>query len=108
MNDNLPTDTPDPDPAPDPIADLRELVDVLAAALALWALNDHDEAQPEVRHAGNTARDAIDAMLRVLYRMRSTLVDEMRVSDDATNARVDALLEKIRLGGQGDDDQGES
>ena len=36
--------------------------------------------------------DAIDAMVRDLYAMRSRLVGEIRASDDATAARADAML----------------
>ena len=36
--------------------------------------------------------DAIDAMLAELHALRSRLTGEMRASDDATAARVDALL----------------
>jgi len=36
--------------------------------------------------------DAIDAMLRDLHRVRQQLISEIRDSDDARAARVDALL----------------
>jgi hypothetical protein len=54
---------------------------------------------PEVRQAANTAMDAIDAMLAKLYAARSTLATEMRQSDEATAARVDALLARTRTDG---------
>jgi hypothetical protein len=64
----------------------------LYAALDRWGTRDDTRAQPEVRRAANDAMDAIDAMVRELYAMRSRLVSEMRASDDATGRRVDALL----------------
>ena len=36
--------------------------------------------------------DAIDTMLAALHAMRSRLVSEIRASDDASAARVDAML----------------
>lgn len=77
-------------------AKLEDPTGVLSVALAQWAGRDDTKAQPEVRRAANTAMDAIDAMVRDLYAMRSRLMAEMRDSDDATAARVDALLAKTR------------
>jgi hypothetical protein len=71
-------------------------VDVLDGALTLWADRDDSIPQPEVREAANTAMDAIDGMLRELHQMRSRLVGEIRESDDATTARAEALLVRIR------------
>jgi hypothetical protein len=71
-------------------------VGVLGVALAQWAARDDTRPEPEVRQAANTAMDAIDAMLAELYELRSRLVTEIRVSDDATAARVDALLARNR------------
>jgi hypothetical protein len=42
--------------------------------------------------------DAIDAMIRELYQMRSRLVSKIRVSDDANGARVDAMLAAAKAG----------
>jgi hypothetical protein len=64
----------------------------LGVALAQWAGREDTRPEPEVRRAANTAMDAIDAMLRELYELRSRLLTEIRASDDATAARVDALL----------------
>jgi len=64
----------------------------LAITLGHWETRDDTRPQPEVRRAANTAMDAIDAMVRELYAMRSRLVTEIRASDDATGARVDRLL----------------
>ena len=69
---------------------------ILGAALGLWETRDDSKAQPQVRQAANRAMDTIDAMLRDLHAMRSRLVSEIRVSDDATAARVDATLARMR------------
>jgi hypothetical protein len=45
--------------------------------------------------------DAIDGMLRDLYALRARLTDEIRASDDATAARADALLARMREDGEG-------
>jgi len=73
-------------------AKLEDPVGVLAIALGQWEDRDDTRPQPEVRRAANTAMDTIDAMLAALHAMRSRLVSEIRTSDDATAARVDALL----------------
>ena len=65
---------------------------VLAVALAQWMARDDSKAEPEIRRAANTAMDEIDAMVRELYALRSRLVTEIRAADDATAARVDAML----------------
>lgn len=75
---------------------LDEELGVLNVNLAMWMARDDSKAEPEVRRAANTAMDAIDAMLRELHALRSRLVGEIRVSDDATAARADALLERCR------------
>ena len=65
---------------------------VLGVALAQWGARDDSKADPHARIAANTAMDAIDAMLLELHALRSRLVGEIRASDDATAARVDAML----------------
>jgi hypothetical protein len=77
---------------PAPIARLHDTLDALGGALATWATRDDSTAQPDVRQSANTAMAAIDAMLAELHSARSALVGEIRASDDATDARVDALL----------------
>jgi len=67
-------------------------VTLLTVALNTWAGRDDTKAQPQVREAANTAMSAIDMMLAKLHAARSVLVSEIRVSDDATDARVDAML----------------
>lgn len=76
--------------------DLQSHLNDLDAALAQWETRDDAKAQPEVRRAANTAMDAIDAMMRDLYAMRARLVGEIHDADDATAARVDALLASSR------------
>jgi hypothetical protein len=76
---------------------LEDHAGVLGVALATWATRDDSKAQPEVRQAANTAMDAIDAMLAELHRARASLVTEIRQANDASAARVGALLAERRL-----------
>jgi hypothetical protein len=76
----------------DVYAKLEDPMGVLSVALGQWERRDDTRAQPETRRAANKAMDAIDGMLADLYAMRSRLVGEIRQADDATAARVDALL----------------
>jgi hypothetical protein len=71
---------------------LQSHVDRLEDALVLWESRDDTKPQPGVRQAANVAVDSIDALLRELYRMRTELIGQIRVSDDISAARVDALL----------------
>jgi hypothetical protein len=75
---------------------LEDPMGVLGVALAQWETRDDGQPQPEIRRAASTAVDAIDAMLRDLQLMRSRLVSEIRVSDDAAAARADELLGRSR------------
>jgi hypothetical protein len=75
---------------------LEDPMGVLGVALAQWEIRDDGQPQPEIRRAASTAVDAIDAMLRDLQLMRSRLVSEIRVSDDAAAARADELLGRSR------------
>lgn len=77
-------------------ARLEDPMGVLAIALGQWEDRDDTKPQPEVRRAANTAMDAIDGMLRDLHQMRSRLVGEIRVSDDAAAVRADAMLANAR------------
>jgi hypothetical protein len=87
----------------DVYARLEDPMGVLSIALGQWAGRDDSKAQPEVRRAANTAMDTMDAMLAELYKMRSRLVGEIRASDEATAARVDAMLARsARLTAKGD------
>jgi hypothetical protein len=69
---------------------------VLGVALAIWMARDDTRAQPEVRRAASTAIDTVDAMLAELHALRSRLVGQIRASDQATAARADALLARMR------------
>ena len=73
---------------------LHEHNGVLGVALAQWMARDDSKAQPAIRQAANTAMDEIDAMLRELHTLRGQLVSEIRDSDDASDARADALLRR--------------
>jgi hypothetical protein len=75
-----------------PAAALENCTAVLSGALTVWATRDDSKAQPDVRQAANTAMAAIDTMLAELHAARSVLVGEIRASDDAFGARVDAML----------------
>lgn len=75
---------------------LQSHVDRLDDALTVWDGRDDDRPEPGVRAAANTAVDAIDALLRDLHAMRTALLSEIRVSDDAAGVRVDALLTSLR------------
>ena len=67
-------------------------VGTLGFALGQWAARDDSKAGPEARRAANTAMDEIDAMLAELHTLRTRLIGETRASDDACNARLDAML----------------
>jgi hypothetical protein len=82
----------------DVYARLEDPMGVLSIALGRWQDRDDNRAQPEVRKAANTAMDAIDAMLSELVSLRNQLISEIRASDDATGARVDAMLSARRAG----------
>lgn len=84
---NLLTDAP---------ARLGDLAGELNLALACWSARDDTRPQPEVRRAANRAMDAIDAALNLLHSARSELVTQIRRADDATAARVDAILAQHR------------
>ena len=65
---------------------------ILGTALVRW--DGRDETGPDAagRLAANAAMDAIDAMLAELHVTRARLAAEIRQADDATAARVDAML----------------
>jgi len=69
---------------------------VLSAALGQWEARDDSKPQAQVRQAANRAMDIIDKMLAELHQLRSRLTAEIRASDDATAARVDAMLVGMR------------
>jgi len=74
--------------------DMQSNLNTLVAAVGRWQARDDTRPQPEVRRAANAAMDAVDAMLRDLHAMRSRLVSEIRVGDDASAVRADSLLKR--------------
>ena len=73
---------------------LRGNLAKFSTALSQWERRDDTRPQPDVRHAANTAMDALDAVVRELHALRSRLVSEIRASDQASEARLDALLRR--------------
>ena len=73
-----------------PLSALREHVEDLAVALAIWEARTEPDAH--ARRCAGDAVDAIDAALRDLYKVRQHLISEIRQADDATAARADELL----------------
>lgn len=71
---------------------LRGHVDDLGAWLVIWEARREPDAH--ARRCASDAVDAIDAMLRDLYSVRGRLIREIHVSDEAANARADALLRR--------------
>ena len=71
------------------LGDDAELLGVMSGQWAYW-----DEAADKgaARRAANMAVDMIDGMLAALHKARAGLVAEVRAHDDATAARVDAML----------------
>ena len=67
----------------------------LAAHLAAWHARQPGPDAP-ARSAANEAIGDIDAMLRALHIIRARLTGEIRDSEDATDARVDAMLAAAR------------
>jgi hypothetical protein len=72
----------------------RGHVDDLAVWLAVWEYRTEPDAH--ARRCASDAVDAIDAMLRDLYLVRGRLTAEVRTADDASTARADELLERLR------------
>jgi hypothetical protein len=80
----------------DPMTGLHDEIGTLGVAPARWSERDDTRPQPEIRQAANTAVDAVDELTRRLFALRRHPVTEIRASDDATAARVDALLARQR------------
>jgi hypothetical protein len=76
-------------------ARISELAAQLAAHLAAWHAHQPGPDMPACS-AANEAIGDIDAMLRALHVIRARLTGEIRDSDDATDARVDAMLAAAR------------
>ena len=77
-----------------PLSVLRNRVDDLGTWLAVWEARSEPDAH--ARRCASQAVDAIDAMLGQLYLVRGWLTCEIRASDDASAARADELLERLR------------
>jgi len=77
-----------------PLFVIRERIEDLGVSLAVW--EHRQEPDAFARRCASDAVDAIDAMLRNLYLVRGWLTCEIRVSDDASAARADELLERLR------------
>ena len=76
----------------DAVSALRNHIDGLGVWLAIWQARDDGKPDAPARRAANDAVDAIDGALAELHKIRQLLISEIRISDDATAARVDALL----------------
>ena len=99
---------PDRRPGPDPwdaaLSAIRTSVDDLGVWLAIWAARTEPDAH--ARRCANDAMDAIDATLLELHGIRARLIGEIRQADDATAARADALLARMRDGPPGREREG--
>jgi hypothetical protein len=76
----------------DESAAIRDAAEDIATYLALWAMRDDSKPDAHARRCANSAMDAVDRALRELHALRSRLVSDIRASDDAAAARVDAML----------------
>ena len=83
---------------------IRSSVDDLGAWLAIWAARTEPDAH--ARRCASDAIDAADAMLAGLHGIRARLIGEIRQADDATAARADALLARMRAGPPGREREG--
>jgi hypothetical protein len=77
-----------------PLSAIREHVEDLGTWLGFWSNRKEPDAQ--ARRCASDAVDALDSMLRQLYLVRGWLTCEIRASDDASAARADELLERLR------------
>lgn len=74
----------------------------LDAAVTTWAhRGDDSEPNPKARRAANDAVKATNDAITALYKLRTTLIDQIRRSDDAGDKRVDELLASIRRSREG-------
>jgi hypothetical protein len=83
-----------PDPWDAALSVIHSSVDSLGPWLAIWQAR----AEPDA-HARRCAADAlagIDDALASLHAIRGWLVSSTRQADDATAARADALLDRLR------------
>ena len=73
-------------------------LEYLPAVVATWESRSEDRPDAEARRAGSDAIDIIDDCLTALHALRASLISQIRTSDDANAARVDALLARRRQG----------
>jgi hypothetical protein len=85
-------------PYDEPLSALREHIENLATWIAIW--EHRQEPDAFARRCASDAVDAIDGALRDLYLIRGRLTAEVRQADDATAARADALLARMREDGE--------
>jgi len=76
----------------DESAAIRDAAEDIGTYLAVWSMRDDAKPDAAARRGANEAMDAIDRALRELHALRGRLVSDIRQADDATAARVDALL----------------
>lgn len=82
------------DPYDAPLSEIRDRVDDLAVALAIWCSRAEPDAH--ARRAANNAVDAIDAAIGLLHKVRRELVADIREADDRAAERADELLARLR------------
>ena len=86
-------------PYDDALSALRNGVDDLGTWLGIW--EGRTEPDAHARRCASDAVAAIDSMLGHLYGVRAQLVSEIRRADDASAAKADALLARMREDGAG-------
>ena len=82
------------DPYDAPLSALRDHVEDLAVALAIWVSRAEPDAQ--ARRCANNAVDAIDSAIGHLHEVRRELLADIREADDRAAARADELLARLR------------
>jgi hypothetical protein len=88
------------DPYDDALTALREHIEDVATWLAIWSARDDSQPDAHARRCAGDAVEAVDSMLGHLYGIRAQLVSEIRKSDNATAARADDLLARMREDGK--------
>jgi hypothetical protein len=83
---------------------VHDAVDNLSVWLAIWERRAEPDAY--ARRCASDAVGAIDAALAGLHSIRGRLISQTRRADDATAARVDALLARTRDGPPGEREGG--
>ncbi len=73
---------------------IRGSVDDLGVWTGIWEARREPDAF--ARRCASDAIDAADNLLAAAHRIRARLIGEVRQADDATAARVDALLARTR------------